>query len=201
MLHTVSELAMRRCLCLRGFRPQVAVSALDIDLRSCGVRFCASKPPGIHLTQRTSEGPVSDDPRRGAVRNNIEELVKNLSEEDQRLILSALQDPEAQPSSKMGGPGIGTKTGDMVAAFTCGQCEHRMVKRFSKHAYTKGIVIVQCPSCEVRHLLADNLGWFVDGAKNVEEMLREKGDSFIRVGNDYQVEPTSVGTERDGNNN
>lgn len=58
----------------------------------------------------------------------------------------------------MGGPGIGTKHGDMLAAFTCGRCEYRTIKKFSKHAYTKGIVIVECPNCHVKHLLADHLG-------------------------------------------
>lgn len=123
------------------------------------------------------------------------ESFRALPQEDQNLILSALNDPNAQKSSRLGGSGIGTKSGDMVAAFTCGKCEFRMVKKFSKHAYTKGIVIVECPQCEVRHLLADNLGWFVDESRNIEDILRERGESVIRIGQDVQVEPPSRGPD------
>eukprot|EP00658_Telonema_sp_P-2_P057663 TRINITY_DN46093_c0_g1_i1.p1 TRINITY_DN46093_c0_g1~~TRINITY_DN46093_c0_g1_i1.p1 ORF type:complete len:151 (+),score=41.73 TRINITY_DN46093_c0_g1_i1:196-648(+) len=75
----------------------------------------------------------------------------------------------AERKNQMGGAGMGPKDADMVAIFTCSVCETRTAKRFTKHAYTKGIVLVQCPGCTSRHLLADNLGWFEDNeAKNIE---------------------------------
>ncbi|RNF12636.1 zf-DNL-domain-containing protein [Trypanosoma rangeli] len=153
-------------------------------------RFCGEKN-GVNVPVSSSIGTVAREtlPAQRDAYEQLKERIRGLSEDDQRLIFEALQHPEQQPSSKMGGAGIGTKSGDMVAAFTCGRCEHRTVKKFSRHAYTKGIVIVQCPSCEVRHLLADNLGWFVDEAKNIEDLLREKGEAFVRIGNDYHVEP------------
>jgi protein import protein ZIM17 len=49
---------------------------------------------------------------------------------------------------------------DMAIVFTCGKCGERSLKTFSKQAYERGIVIVQCPGCKARHLIADNLGWF-----------------------------------------
>ncbi|KAG5502813.1 hypothetical protein JKF63_04581 [Porcisia hertigi] len=125
-----------------------------------------------------------------AAATSVAEQLKVLSAEDQLLILDALQAPEKVKSSVMGGAGIGPADGDMVAAFTCGPCEYRMVKRFSKHAYTKGIVIVECPNCRAKHLLADNLGWMEDTATNIEDILKTKGQSFIRIGGtegDYQV--------------
>ncbi|KAH9599545.1 zinc finger protein [Trypanosoma melophagium] len=162
----------------------------------CSKRFCGGKPiVGESISSALGVSKTEAFSSESNAYKNLEKQIKGLSEDDQRLILDALQHPEQQPSSKMGGTGIGTKTGDMVAAFTCGRCDHRMVKKFSKHAYTKGIVIVQCPSCEVRHLLADNLGWFVDEAKNIEDILREKGDSFTRIGGDYQVDPSEKDEE------
>ena len=37
-------------------------------------------------------------------------------------------------------------------------------------------MIIKCPECASRHLIADNLGWFGRGGpRNVEELLQEKG--------------------------
>lgn len=64
--------------------------------------------------------------------------------------------------------------------FTCVKCETRAVKSFTKAAYEKGVVLVQCPGCQNRHVIADNLGWFGE-QKNIEEVLREKGETVRRV--------------------
>jgi protein import protein ZIM17 len=52
------------------------------------------------------------------------------------------------------------QSAQMVLMFTCGKCDVRSVKSFSKVAYTRGVVLVECPGCKARHLIADNLGWF-----------------------------------------
>lgn len=145
-------------------------------------------------------GDASQQPYPPEVEAQIrewQERLKGLSTEDQQLIISSLLHPELQKPSAMGGPGIGPEGADMVAAFTCGQCDFRMVKKFSKHAYTKGIVIVECPNCRGKHLLADNLGWFENEARNVEDILREKGEHFMRVGagGDYQVVAAGEGEQ------
>lgn len=46
--------------------------------------------------------------------------------------------------------------------FTCtaNDCGHRSTHEFTKRSYTRGIVLVQCPECKNRHLIADHLGWF-----------------------------------------
>ncbi|KAF8972713.1 DNL zinc finger-domain-containing protein [Flammula alnicola] len=71
--------------------------------------------------------------------------------------------------------------------FTCtvSGCGERSTHQFSKHAYEKGIVLVQCPGCKNRHLIADHLGWFKEGTEEgrlprVEDMLRAKGEKVQR---------------------
>ncbi|VDN16713.1 unnamed protein product [Dibothriocephalus latus] len=48
---------------------------------------------------------------------------------------------------------------NMSIEFTCNKCKHRTKKYFSRQAYTKGLVIIRCPSCQALHLIADNIGW------------------------------------------
>nr|VZI49177.1 unnamed protein product [Spirometra erinaceieuropaei] len=48
---------------------------------------------------------------------------------------------------------------NMSIEFTCNKCKNRTKKYFSKLAYTKGLVIIRCPSCQALHLIADNIGW------------------------------------------
>lgn len=158
------------------------------DIPTTATSSPPSNPPAADSAFPNAEQEGQYSPEVEAQIRDWEEKLKALSPEDRELIISALLHPERQKASVMGGPGIGPKDADMVAAFTCGKCDYRMVKKFSKHAYTKGIVIVECPGCRAKHLLADNLSWFEDEATNIEDILREKGESFVRVGDgDYQV--------------
>ncbi|KAF8552704.1 zf-DNL-domain-containing protein [Imleria badia] len=75
----------------------------------------------------------------------------------------------------------------LAIAFTCTAdgCGHRSAHTFTKRAYERGIVLVQCPSCKNRHLIADNLGWFKDDTqdgrlKNIEDILRVRGEHVQR---------------------
>jgi hypothetical protein len=63
--------------------------------------------------------------------------------------------------------------------YTCGVCELRSTKQFSRVAYEKGVVIIRCGGCESLHLISDNLGWFGD-EKNVEEIMRKRGEAVER---------------------
>ena len=47
------------------------------------------------------------------------------------------------------------------------------MRSFTRLAYEKGIVIVKCRGCGVRHLIADNLGWYYDWL--------EEGDTNVQV--------------------
>eukprot|EP01120_Amphizonella_sp_Union-15-10_P005557 TRINITY_DN1652_c0_g1_i2.p1 TRINITY_DN1652_c0_g1~~TRINITY_DN1652_c0_g1_i2.p1 ORF type:complete len:169 (+),score=22.36 TRINITY_DN1652_c0_g1_i2:54-560(+) len=66
-------------------------------------------------------------------------------------------------------------------AFTCKVCETRSVKTFSKASYTQGVVIVICPGCDNKHLIADNLEWF-GPEKNIEEIMAKKGVPVTKLG-------------------
>lgn len=80
-----------------------------------------------------------------------------------------------------------TQEARLGIVFTCTAeaCSHRSSHTFTKRAYERGIVIVQCPGCKNRHLIADNLGWFKDSTedgklRNVEDLLNARGESVQR---------------------
>ena len=52
----------------------------------------------------------------------------------------------------------------------CGKCGTGINKTFSRRAYDHGLVLIRCDGCGVRHLIADNIGWFdhVEG-NNLED--------------------------------
>lgn len=77
---------------------------------------------------------------------------------------------------------------DMAVVFTCTECETRAAKRFTRLAYETGVVIIQCPGCQNRHLIADNLGWFREAGTNVEALLAEKGEQVARLAADGQID-------------
>ncbi|EGN95139.1 hypothetical protein SERLA73DRAFT_113923 [Serpula lacrymans var. lacrymans S7.3] len=71
--------------------------------------------------------------------------------------------------------------------FTCTApgCSTRSTHTFTKRAYERGIVLVECPGCQNRHLIADHLGWFKDSTeegklKTVEDILRSRGEQVRR---------------------
>ncbi|KAH7885787.1 DNL zinc finger-domain-containing protein [Phlebopus sp. FC_14] len=75
----------------------------------------------------------------------------------------------------------------LAMAFTCTAdgCNHRSAHMFTKRSYERGIVIIQCPSCKNRHLIADHLGWFKEDTeqgklKTIEDILRARGEEVRR---------------------
>lgn len=66
-------------------------------------------------------------------------------------------------------------------AFTCTVCNTRSAKRISKRAYLHGVVIITCPSCQNRHLIADRLKWFQDDETDIVKIMREKGEEAVML--------------------
>ena len=55
------------------------------------------------------------------------------------------------------------------------------MKTFNKSSYERGMVLVTCPGCLSRHLIADHLGWFGDKGFKIEQLGKEGsgGDSVV----------------------
>ncbi|KAJ7066802.1 DNL zinc finger-domain-containing protein [Mycena belliarum] len=71
--------------------------------------------------------------------------------------------------------------------FTCtaDECGVRSTHEFSRQAYQAGLVLVQCPGCLNRHLIADHLGWFKESTeegklRTIEDLLAARGEKVTR---------------------
>ena len=60
----------------------------------------------------------------------------------------------------------------MTLLFTCGKCDARTAKTFSRQAYERGAVMVTCPSCNARHVIADNVDFFGFKVENEQPVMR-----------------------------
>ena len=57
----------------------------------------------------------------------------------------------------------------------------------SRKTYETGVVIVTCPGCDNRHLIADRFGWFGEPG-SIEDYLAQKGETVFRGRDDGTLE-------------
>lgn len=76
----------------------------------------------------------------------------------------------------------------LMIAFTCKKCDTRSSHTMSKQAYTGGTVLITCPSCKNRHLIADHLKIFRDDRVTIEDILKAKGESVSSTTDDLAFE-------------
>ena len=81
----------------------------------------------------------------------------------------------------------GEKKKELYMVFTCNKCETRSTKGFSKRAYNYGVVIVTCPGCESKHVVADRLGWFGEKG-DVGDFIKEKTEREGSNAGDFSAE-------------
>ncbi|KNZ62343.1 uncharacterized protein VP01_1282g4 [Puccinia sorghi] len=78
-----------------------------------------------------------------------------------------------------------------IAAQEQPTCGHLNTHEFSSQAFHHGIVLVQCPSCLNRHLIADHLQWFTSNRtsddpnfkndhRTIIDLMRAKGEAVKR---------------------
>ncbi|CAI7637604.1 unnamed protein product [Penicillium glandicola] len=60
--------------------------------------------------------------------------------------------------------------------FTCKPCGHRSAHRMSKQGYHRGTVLIQCPSCDSRHVMSV----FFEKKTTLEDLLKEKGQTLTQ---------------------
>lgn len=143
-------------------------------LRTSRPSLTASLPP--HLQHRTFSAAPTLHNDRSRIESFLPETTPSPNEFE--------DDPASIPVTGERTP-IGQIEQRLAITFTCtvDECGHRSSHEFSKRSYTKGIVIVQCPGCKNRHLIADNLSWFTETEqepRTIEQMIEAKGGKVRR---------------------
>ena len=68
--------------------------------------------------------------------------------------------------------------GELLIEFTCNVCDERSSHNMSKQAYEHGTVLIQCPKCQSRHLIADHLGFIRDEKFDLKEYIESQGEKI-----------------------
>lgn len=78
------------------------------------------------------------------------------------------------PDAEIKGIRMDPREGNYLITYTCGVCETRQNRSFTKKSYHEGVVIVRCEGCQNLHLIADNLGFFEEEAGKIFFLIKSK---------------------------
>ncbi|KAK9465669.1 DNL zinc finger-domain-containing protein [Lipomyces arxii] len=67
-------------------------------------------------------------------------------------------------------------------SFTCKMCNTRSSHFMSHQAYHNGTVLIKCPECKNRHLIADHLKIFSDTRVTIEDIVAKDGQVIWKGG-------------------
>ncbi|KAI0741985.1 DNL zinc finger-domain-containing protein [Daedaleopsis nitida] len=149
----------------------------------CSSAIPTSRPP-LHFHSRTAHGLLSRSDIRAF--SSCSTKLHDRAASQPGTPTPSSETPAASPDSQTN---IQLETSEprLSLTFTCTveACHTRSTHEFTKRSYTKGIVIVQCPGCNNRHLIADHLGWFKESTEDgklrtVEDLVRAKGEKVRR---------------------
>lgn len=168
-------LATRRC-------PR-AVAGATVDMR----RTFSQLPSNSAASSEASTASSSSPPPSSSAVPEAANLAGAISPADEFSDIAAASSSSAVFESRQGTNSSASRTqspgfvpGRYAIVYTCEVCELRSAKTFSKHAYTKGVVLIRCDGCKNLHMIADNLGWFEHG-QNIEQIYARMGREMSKL--------------------
>jgi hypothetical protein len=142
----------------------------------------------LHPAQRHFSSNVHDHNKD----NDKDETKQSAAASNDSSMKVASEDPPA-PTTDFSIPGAQKGGKKLAIVFTCTVCDTRAAKQFTENAYQNGVVVVTCPGCGNKHLIADNLGYFKEdedagGGWNIETAMAKLGQNVNMVTNDNVME-------------
>ncbi|ORY35577.1 DNL zinc finger-domain-containing protein [Naematelia encephala] len=174
-------------------RPATALSPL-ITRSTASSSSLSRLTPFLSVRHNSS---TTLDPNRASGSSPTSNSVNSEVEAEPGVETFAIEAPSSDSKLNSKSQPIAQLEPRLSLTFTCthNECNHRSTHEFTKRSYTNGIVIVQCPECKARHLIADHLGWFKESTeegklKTIEDLLRAKGEKVRkgRIGMDGDIE-------------
>ena len=129
-------------------------SGRTFSSKSC--RMHPTRPRRGLLRQNSSTSPVWTFRQYSSYSRDSGAAVASAAEETAELTGEKLGDGITRSPDRPSKP-EGPMDGHYAMVFTCKKCKSRSVRKISKQGYHKGTVLITCPGCNNRHVVADHL--------------------------------------------